>query len=49
MISESKWFFWMLCYRWWPIKHIFISRYAAQVFACSNFFEIEIWQFENVI
>ena len=44
---ESKWFFWMSCFRWWPIKYIFISRYAAQVFACSNFkdFEIEIWKF----
>ena len=44
---ESKWFFWMSYYRWWPIKYIFNSRYAAQVFACSNFkdFKIEIWKF----
>ena len=44
---ESKWFFWMSYYRWWPIKYIFIFRYAAQVFACSNFkdFKIEIWKF----
>ena len=44
---ESKWFFWMSYYRWWPIKYIFNSRYAAQVFASSNFkdFKIEIWKF----
>ena len=40
MISESKWFFWMSYYRSWPIKYIFISCYAPQVFAILNFYHI---------